>query len=37
MKRVYLASPFFNEKELDAVKAVEEILAEKVYMFLVLD
>ncbi|NFE59901.1 nucleoside 2-deoxyribosyltransferase [Clostridium botulinum] len=29
MKRVYLASPFFNSKELDTIQAVEEILAEK--------
>ncbi|WP_316571808.1 nucleoside 2-deoxyribosyltransferase [Neobacillus sp. YIM B06451] len=29
MKRVYLASPFFNEKEIRYVEQVEEILAEK--------
>ncbi|KAB2330775.1 nucleoside 2-deoxyribosyltransferase [Cytobacillus depressus] len=29
MKRVYLASPFFNEKEINHVKQVEAILEEK--------
>lgn len=29
MKRVYLASPFFNPKEVDYVEQVEKILAEK--------
>ncbi|MHC0039417.1 nucleoside 2-deoxyribosyltransferase [Pseudoneobacillus sp. C159] len=29
MKRVYLASPFFNEKEIAIVEQVEKILAEK--------
>lgn len=29
MKRVYLASPFFNEVEIERVKQVEEILKEK--------
>ncbi|GGC86859.1 nucleoside 2-deoxyribosyltransferase [Enterococcus wangshanyuanii] len=29
MKRVYLASPFFNEKEIAYVEQVEKILAEK--------
>ena len=29
MKRVYLASPFFNEKEIEIVNQVEDILKEK--------
>jgi len=29
MKRVYLASPFFNEKEIEYVEQVEKILEEK--------
>ena len=29
MKRVYLASPFFNEKEIEYVEQVEKILGEK--------
>jgi nucleoside 2-deoxyribosyltransferase len=29
MKRVYLASPFFNDKEIGYLEQVEEILAEK--------
>ncbi|KQL52357.1 nucleoside 2-deoxyribosyltransferase [Heyndrickxia shackletonii] len=29
MKRVYLASPFFNEKEMEYLEQVEAILAEK--------
>ncbi|MDA1509624.1 nucleoside 2-deoxyribosyltransferase [Bacillus cereus] len=29
MKRVYLASPFFNEREIDLVERVEKILSEK--------
>ncbi|PGS22392.1 nucleoside 2-deoxyribosyltransferase [Bacillus cereus] len=29
MKRVYLASPFFNEKEIELVEQVEKILAAK--------
>ena len=29
MQRVYLASPFFNDKEIECLEQVEEILAEK--------
>lgn len=29
MKRVYIASPFFNEKEIERVNQVEDILKEK--------
>lgn len=31
MKRVYLASPFFNEEEIAYVEQVEKILAQKTY------